>query len=105
MIEFLKARHREMSPYLQQIKETCLLSFRSDQNALVKESSLHLILKIIEGFNHKEIESIIKPKELMIMLLDEIKLRKVSASVKGTIWNLVGLLHEKYGLDDYRVES
>jgi hypothetical protein len=38
-------------------------------------------------------------------LLDEIKLRKPSASVKGAIWNLVGLLHEKYGLDNFRVES
>jgi hypothetical protein len=71
----------------------------------VKESSLQLLLKIIETFNHKEIEGLVKPKELMIMLLDEIKLRKPSASVKGTIWNLVGLLHDKYGLDDYRVES
>ena len=41
----------------------------------------------------------------MVMLLDEIKLRRPSASVKGTLWNLVGILHEKYGLDDYRVES
>jgi hypothetical protein len=41
----------------------------------------------------------------MIILLDEIKLRRPSASVKGAIWNLVGLLHERYGLDDYRVES
>lgn len=42
---------------------------------------------------------------MMIMLLDEIKLRKPSASVKGTIWTLVGLLHDKYGLDDFRLES
>jgi hypothetical protein len=47
----------------------------------------------------------VKPKDLMIILLDEIKLRRPSASVKGAIWNLVGLLHERYGLDDYRVES
>jgi hypothetical protein len=41
----------------------------------------------------------------MVTLLDEIKLRRLSASVKGTIWNIIGLLHEKYGLDDFRVES
>jgi hypothetical protein len=39
------------------------------------------------------------------MMLDEIKLRKPSASVKGAIWTMVGLLHEKYGLNDYRIES
>ena len=60
---------------------------------------------MIETYNNKEIEGLIKPKDMMIMLLDEIKLRKPSASVKGTIWTLVGLLHEKYGLDDFRLES
>ena len=47
----------------------------------------------------------IKPAVMMPMLLDEIKLRRPSATVKGTIWNLIGLLHEKYGLDEFRVES
>ena len=39
------------------------------------------------------------------MMLDEIKLRRPSASVKGAIWTLVGLLHERYGLDGFRIES
>jgi hypothetical protein len=72
---------------------------------LVKEASLQLLIKLVESFPAKEIEVTVKPKDLMIILLDEIKLRRPSASVKGAIWNLVGLLHEKYGLDDYRVES
>lgn len=64
-----------------------------------------MIIKILEKFNYKEIESIIKPKELMIMLLDEIKLRKPSATVKGTIWHLIGVLHENYKLNDFLIES
>ena len=64
-----------------------------------------MLIKIVESFPAKELESIVKPKDLMIILLDEIKLRRPSASVKGAIWNMVGLLHEKYGLDDFRVES
>ena len=63
------------------------------------------MIKLVESFPAKEIEATVKPKDLMIILLDEIKLRRPSASVKGAIWNLGGLLHEKYGLDDYRVES
>ena len=59
----------------------------------------------METFPAKEIEAAVKPKDLLILMLDEIKLRRPSASVKGAIWNLVGLLHEKYGLDDFRVES
>ena len=105
LVGFLKLRPREVSGYLQAIKDTCLLSFRSDQNSLVKESSLQLLIKLVESYPAREIEEIVRPKDLMVVMLDEIKLRRPSASVKGAIWNLVGLLHEKYGLDDFRVES
>jgi hypothetical protein len=40
-----------------------------------------------------------KPEDLIQKLLDEIKLRRPSASVKGTIWHLVGLLHKQFGID------
>ena len=65
------------------------------------------MIKLIETFQQssKELETIVRPKDLMTMMLDEIKLRKPSASVKGAIWNMVGLLHERFGLDEYRVES
>ncbi len=66
---------------------------------------MQLLIRLIETYPAREIEIVIKPRELLILMLDEIKLRKPSASVKGAIWSLVGLLHEKYGLDDYRVES
>jgi hypothetical protein len=55
-----------------------------------------VLIKIIETFNSKEIEEIIRPKKMMTDLLDEIKLRRPSASVKGAIWQLVGLLHSHY---------
>ena len=71
----------------------------------MKESSLQLLIKIIETFPSAEIETIVRPADLLIKMLDEIKLRRPSASVRGAIWNLVGLLHEKYGLNDFRVES
>jgi hypothetical protein len=71
----------------------------------VRESSLKLLLFIIENYNHTEIESIIKPTVLISMMLDEIKLKRPSASVKGTIWTMVGVLHEKYVLEEFRVES
>jgi hypothetical protein len=43
-----------------------------------------MLIKLIETY--KEIQEIIMPKDLMRTLLDEIKMRKMSASVKGTIW-------------------
>ena len=107
LVEFVKARPREVSQYLPQIKDTILLSFRSDQNSLVKESSLQLLIKLIETFEKtgKDLSSFVRPKDLLVMMLDEIKLRRPSASVKGAIWTLIGLLHAKYGLNDFRIES
>lgn len=61
LVDFMKLRPRELSSYLPQIKDTCLLSFVSDQNSLVKESSLQLLIKIIETFPAGEIESIVRP--------------------------------------------
>lgn len=66
-----------------------------------------MLIKVIEAFERtgEDLVTIVRPKDLLIMMLDEIKLRKPSASVKGAIWTLVGLLHEKYGLQDYLIES
>ena len=52
------------------------------------------MIKLIETY--KEIEAVIKPVDLIITMLDEIKLRRPAASVKGSIWTLVGLLHCRY---------
>ena len=86
IIDYMKLRKQEVSHYVQQVKDTCMLSFISDPNSLVKEASLQVLIKIIETFNSKEIEEIIRPKKMMTDLLDEIKLRRPSASVKGAIW-------------------
>jgi hypothetical protein len=61
-----------------------MVSFLGDQNSLVKEVSLLVLFKLIETY--KEIEPIIKPAELILTLLDEIKLRRPAATVKGAIW-------------------
>lgn len=36
------------------------------------------------------------PAKLIATLLDEIKLRRPAATVKGAIWTLIGLLHKEY---------
>ena len=71
-----------------------MVSFLGDSNSLVKEISLLVLFKLIETY--KEIEPIVKPVELIATLLDEIKLRRPAATVKGAIWQLVGLLHSQY---------
>ena len=78
-----------------------------DSNSLVKESSLQLLHRIIDYYPLDSVKKIVRPPELINRLLDEIKLRRPSASVKGTIWNLVGLLHKRFPkeLKEYLVES
>jgi len=96
IIDYMKLRRQEVSNYLKQIKDSCMLSFIGDPNSLVKEAALQVLVKVIESFNKKEIEVIVKPEELMIKLLDELKLRQNSGSVKGALWMLIGLLHASY---------
>jgi hypothetical protein len=93
IIDYMKLRKQEVSHYLQEIKETCMISFFGDPNYLVKEAGLQVLIKIMESFDVKELLPILQPVKLLDKLLDEIKLRKPSASVKGAIWQLVGMLH------------
>ena len=93
IIDYMKLRRQEVSHYLEEIKETCLITFVGDPNYLVKEAAVQVLIKIIESFDVEELLPIIKPIKLLDTLLDEIKLRRPSASVKGAIWTLVGLLH------------
>jgi hypothetical protein len=64
-------------------------------------------LRIIDHYSIEEVNNIIQPKEVITRLLDEIKFKKPSASVKGTIWNMVGALHNKFQqeLREFLVES
>ena len=73
-----------------------MVSFVGDPNSLVKEASLQVLIRIIESFNSEEIEPTIKPVKLIETLLDEIRLRRPSATVKGAIWTLIGLLFKAY---------
>ena len=95
--EFMAARPAHVATYLQPIKETALRTFAGDPNSLVKEAALQLLLKILRSYPNAELTKIFEPTQLLTRLLDEIKLRRPSASVKGTIWHLVGLCHVKFG--------
>jgi Glu-tRNA(Gln) amidotransferase subunit E-like FAD-binding protein len=55
IIDYMKLRKQEVSHYLGQIKETCMVSFVGDPNSLVKEAAVQVLIKIIETFNAQEI--------------------------------------------------
>lgn len=96
IIEFIDAHEEQVVSYLAQVKETCMRSFLSDKNSLVKEAALQLVIKIIANYKREDAEDILKPSELIQRLLNEIRVRRPSPSVKGTIWAAVGHLHSKY---------
>lgn len=73
-----------------------MVSFVGDPNSLVKEASLQVLIRIVESFRAEEIEPTINPVKLIETLLDEIRLRRPSATVKGAIWTLIGLLFKSY---------
>jgi len=68
-----------------------------DNNSLVKDSALRMLLRIIEEYPTSTTQEVLDPENLIKKLLDEIKERRPSASVKGSIWNVVGMLHKKFG--------
>ena len=66
-----------------------------------------MLLRISDKYPVGVVQKILKPKDLVIRLLDEIKLRRPSASVKGTIWNLIGKCHSKFRQEcsEFLIES
>jgi len=40
IVDYMQLRKQEVSHYVPQVKDTCMLSFISDPNSLVKESAL-----------------------------------------------------------------
>ena len=105
--EFMRARPNQVATYLPAIKETCARTFTGDPTALVKEAALKLLEEIIDHYPMSVLAKIIDSTDLVSRLLDTIKHQRPSASVKGTIWTLVGLCHKKFGDDvqDLLVES
>ena len=97
LIAFVEANPEQVVPYLAKIKDTCMRSFLSDKNALVRDEALKLVIKIVRDFKPEDAEAILKPAELMQRLCGSIKHGSRVASVKGTVWHCVGALHAKYG--------
>jgi len=103
----MERRPTYVATYLPQLRETCIRTLTGDPNSLVKEASLQVLLQMLDHYPAAVLVKVLSPKELVNRLLDEIKLRKPSASVKGAIWQLTGLCHKKFRVDvrEFLVES
>lgn len=82
-------------------------SFSGDCSTLVKEAALHPLVQIMSVFLPEQIKEFLDPQKLMKIMLDEIKLQTLGATLKATIWEVVGWLHKLYPKDTelYRPET
>jgi hypothetical protein len=79
----------------------------SDSSSLVKESALHPIIQIMSLYEPSQVKDIIDPKRLIAIMLDEIKYKRPGATLKATIWELVGWIHKLYPEEsqEFRLET
>ncbi len=84
----------------------CISIYIAEQSLIVKEKILSLIAKIIENYDSNINENIFKPKQFVEFLLDEIKLKRLSGTIKGGIWYIIGVLVGKFSimLNSYKIE-
>eukprot|EP00826_Nyctotherus_ovalis_P045166 TRINITY_DN4964_c0_g4_i1.p1 TRINITY_DN4964_c0_g4~~TRINITY_DN4964_c0_g4_i1.p1 ORF type:complete len:286 (-),score=92.73 TRINITY_DN4964_c0_g4_i1:124-981(-) len=77
-----------------------------DANSLVREAALGPVMQMLDSYSAHELASIVKPSKLTAALLDEMKVKNPSASVKGAIWQLACLLLRTYPaiLAEFRFE-
>ena len=68
---------------------------------------MHPLVQILCLFDPSQIKDMINPARLIGIMQDEIKLRRSGATLKATIWELVGMIHKLYPEEsqEYRLET
>lgn len=100
LIDFLKELlifHKEFcQEYLESVKNISMTIYIAEQSLVVKEKILSFLAKFLLEMETSVIEKIFKPLNFIEVLLDEIKLKKLAATVKGAIWYLIGILYSRF---------
>jgi len=78
-----------------------------DCSSLVREASIHPLIQILSLYEAEQIKDIIEPKHLMVIMLDEIKYKWSGATLKPSIWEIVGWIHKLYPDEsqEFRLET
>ena len=92
--------------YLEFIHKMSVGIYSSEQSQIVREKILKLTAKILEKYPIEVIENIYKPKQYLENLLNEIRLSKLTSTIKGAIWSIIGILIGKFSilLNSYKIE-
>ena len=94
--DYMQVCRYSLINYLEFIKNSSLTIYKTDYSMVVKESALKIIVKMLQSYDATILDSVIQCNRLSQILLDEIKLIKPSASVKGRIWQILGELIRKF---------
>ena len=104
--DYITINSSALNNYLVMIRDFSLVIFKKDVSQIVKERALAPIQTIIEIYDGELLETTIQVKETASILLDEIKILRPKAGVKGMIWTILGLLTDKFStiMLEFRVE-
>ncbi|KAL4502183.1 hypothetical protein ABPG72_000418 [Tetrahymena utriculariae] len=92
---YIKLRKLKVFEYIELICKNCMSLFKKEESNQAKETSLSPIIKVIKCIDNSELlEKIIDPKNTISALLNEIKFCKPTQKVKGSIWNLIGIIFQ-----------
>ena len=92
--------------YLEYIYKMSIGVYSSEQSQIVREKILKLTAKILEKYPTEIIENIYKPKQYLENLLNDIRLSRLTSTIKGAIWSIIGILIGKFSilLNSYKIE-
>jgi hypothetical protein len=95
--DYVKLRKDTLMDYLLLIFTKAHQFFMREEGNKAKEATLRIIAKIVKHVGNSEcLEEILKPKGLCDYLLMHLKSYKPVPTVKGYIWQLLGLLYNRY---------
>ncbi|KAK6170524.1 hypothetical protein SNE40_018898 [Patella caerulea] len=94
---FIHKVDKKIIPYAVEIKEVCILNYSTDRFAKIRNAALPVLIKILELSVGTDLGEDLQIKKLIDKFFMELtKGSKLTASVKGSIYYLLGVIAEVY---------
>ncbi|CAD8069351.1 unnamed protein product [Paramecium sonneborni] len=97
--KYIKNYVQYVSEYLESIISTCIQNFKKEESGVAKEASLFPIIKIYKHCDQQILVRLQVHKNIFHILLQECLETKLTAGVKGRIFQSLGLLMKRFNND------
>lgn len=106
MSDYIKLYSPNLINYLETLRNSLLRHFKLELTQEAKESSLFVLLTMIELYEPDLLGPVLQVKTMAQIFLDEIQRMKPKAGVKGALWTILGILSKKFTdeMSQFRVE-